>query len=194
MLPEEDGCEIRAERRPEVDFRPFCSSDADTIAGWVFDELELHWLAPSMEPPLTPFKVKEWQQSGGEAFVFVSQNVGVPIAYGELNPFVGQNGDFWIGHCVVAPDFRGRRIGRAFVHALLAEAFDHRWASRVSLIVFPDNAAALACYRHAGFRDVGREAHMFVDGISEQLLRLEVTRREYRARLQWPQKGRLEGH
>ena len=51
---------------------------------------------------------------------------------------------------IVAPDRRGRGIGRLFVGRLAdrarASGFGEVW-----IRVVPTNAAALACYAHAGF-------------------------------------------
>ena len=84
-------------------------------------------------------------------------------------------GHLWLGHLVVRPDQRGKGAGQVLVRALLAYASERHLASRVSLIVFPDNTAALKCYRRVGFTIVGEEYHQFGDvGPRRRLLRLEI--------------------
>ncbi len=150
---------------------------APSIARWVQAEQQLRWLAPSTRPPLTAEKVLRWKKSGGEAFVLVNSGKGSPLGYGEINPMGQGDGYVWLGHVVVRPDRRGQGLGSFLLRALLAEAFERQNATRVALIVFPDNHAALRCYRRAGFGLSGEEFHQFHrEGSTHRLLRLEITR------------------
>lgn len=156
--------------------RPFDPRYATVIAQWVKTEEELRWLAPSTQGPLTAAKVTGWIKSGGVAIVLIGEGDTPPIGYGELNPMHGETDHVWLGHVVIHPDHRGRATGQAFVRALLDHAFTRFSAKRVSLIVFPDNTAALRCYRRVGFRHVGEECHRFGDtGPKHRLLRLEIS-------------------
>ena len=156
---------------------PFRVWQAPIIARWVKSEQQLLWLAPSTLPPLTAEKVAAWKRPGGEAFVLAMGRGDAPAGYGELNPMRSGCGDLWLGHVIVRPDLRGRGVGTFLSRALLSEAFGQRGANRVSLIVFPDNLAALRCYRRAGFIPAGEEHHQFggADG-THRLLRLEIAR------------------
>jgi len=156
---------------------PFRVWQAPIIARWVKSEEELRWLAPSTPPPLTAEKVAAWKRPGGEAFVLAMGGDDAPAGYGELNPMRSGCGDLWLGHLIVRPDLRGRGVGTFLSRALLSEAFEQRGADRVSLIVFPDNLAALRCYRRAGFITAGEEHHQFGGaGSTHRLLRLEIAR------------------
>lgn len=156
---------------------PFQSWHAPTIARWVQTPQQLRWLAPGTSPPLTAEKIMGWHKSGGTAFVLVKGGEGPPWGYGEINPMPGGGGHVWLGHVIVRPDQRGRGLGSYLLRALLAEAFERQNATRVALIVFPDNLAALRCYRRAGFNLSGEEHHQFGNaGPTHRLLRLEVTR------------------
>jgi len=109
--------------------------------------------------------------------VLVNGVDGSPLGYGEINPMGGGGGDVWLGHVIVRPDRRGRGMGTFLLRSLLAESFERRNATRVALIVFPDNLAALRCYRRVGFRLAGEEFHRFGGGgPAQRLLRLEITR------------------
>jgi len=81
----------------------------------------------------------------------------------------GEPDHLWLGHVVVAPSHRNLGYGRRFVEALLERAFTGLGARQVSLVVFPDNTAALRCYRRTGLRVLG-----------EQHARFETTRRRHR--------------
>jgi RimJ/RimL family protein N-acetyltransferase len=156
---------------------PFRVSQAPIIVRWVNSEQQLRWLAPSTPPPLTAEKVAAWKRPGGEALVLAMGRDDAPAGYGELNPMRSGGGDLWLGHVIVRPDLRGRGVGTFLSRALLSEAFEQRGANRVSLIVFPDNLAALRCYRRAGFITAGEEQHQFGGaGPTHRLLRLEIAR------------------
>jgi len=158
--------------------RRYAPSDAAHVARWVRTPQELHQLAPAASWPLTPRIVHEWIRSDGHVFVLpVSPDDG-PAAYGELNPMRDRSDHWWIGHLIVAPEQRGKGFGSRMVRLLLREAFDGIGANRVSLIVFPENKAAIRCYRSVGFREIGFEMHDFGDSRSqERLMRLEINKR-----------------
>ncbi|MBI4717370.1 MAG: GNAT family N-acetyltransferase [Planctomycetes bacterium] len=147
------------------------------IAAWVGTAPELRWLAPSSALPLTAEKVVAWRKPGGHAMVWTRDTAEVPAAYAELNPMRDAPDHWWMGHVIVSPQLRGRGMGTAFVRALLNEAFTELLASRVSLVVFPENRIAIACYRRAGFTAIGEEYHRFSEESPYlRLLRLEARR------------------
>ena len=162
----------------QLRLRPFDPLYAAQISQWVETEEQLRWLAPSTQPPLTAAKVVGWTKPGGEAFLLTREGDAKPIGYGELNPMRGTVGHLWLGHVVVRPDQRDRGAGQALVRALLDRAFNTLLAGRVSLIVFPDNVAALQCYRRVGFALMGEEYHRFGGaGPKHRLFRLEIKAR-----------------
>lgn len=71
------------------------------------------------------------------------------VAFGQALPRVGSR--MHLARVIVRPDARGRGVGRALVEALLARARDSS-ASRVTLHVYRDNAAAIGLYTDLGFR------------------------------------------
>jgi ribosomal protein S18 acetylase RimI-like enzyme len=166
------NCEIDADG---LHLAPFKPGYAAVVVGWVRTEDELRRLAPSTPPPLTAEKVSRWRKVGGEALVAFENRDSCPVAYGELNSMRYESGHLWLGHVIVDPARRGRGIGRRFVASLLNEAFFERAARKVSLIVFPDNAAAVRCYESIGFCRAGEEHHRFAaGGPLQRLLRLEI--------------------
>jgi len=149
---------------------------ASTVAGWVRTRNDLRWLAPSTAPPLTAGKVLGWLRPGGQAFSLVEGADALPAGYGELNPMRSDANHLWLGHIIVRPDLRGQGLGRAFVRSMMEHAFDQLGTNRISLIVFPDNATAVACYLGIGFKLVGEERHQFGGcGPEEPMLRMEIS-------------------
>ena len=161
---------------------PFTRLYAPTVASWVESDEELRWLAPSTPPPLTAAKVAAWLQPGRRAYLLTQEGDATPVGYAELNPMRRDANHLWIGHVIMRPDRRGRRLGQYFVRRLVANAFTRDTVTRVSLIVFPDNTQALECYRRVGFTIAGEEHHRFLDsGPEERMLRLEVRPTDFRS-------------
>ena len=161
---------------------PFTSLFGDLIATWVRCDDDLRWLAPGTLPPLTSEKIVAWKKPGGSAWMGFEGRSKNPVCYGELNPMRLEADHYWIGHVVVDPHLRSCGLGRKFVRLLLAEAFEARGAQKVSLVVFPQNLAAVHCYQSCGFELVGDESHRFTPGgVKERLLRLETRPPELRS-------------
>ena len=151
----------------------FESHHAQAIADWVETEEMLRWVAPSTVPPLTAEKVAGWKKPEGEAWVLVDTDETTPLGYGELNPMRREPRHLWLGHIIVRPDLRGRGLGKMLVQHLLDRARSQYHAVLVSLIVFPDNTDAIACYRQAGFQLVREESHSFGGGPKHRLFRFQ---------------------
>jgi RimJ/RimL family protein N-acetyltransferase len=156
---------------------PFDKLMAPIVAAWARDPHELFWLAPKTYPPLTAAKVVGWPGSDGCPLLFYRDGIVEPIGYLELNPMPGEREHLWLGHCVVAPARRGSGLGEVMINLVLEEAFQTRKAARVSLVVFPDNIAAIRCYRACGFTEVGEQVKYFpTTGRQHRMLQMSVTR------------------
>lgn len=139
--------------------RPFEVHRAASVASWIRSDEELFHLAPSTIAPLTAGKVVGWTRGHGHALSLCLDEAAV--GYAELNPMADDPDHYWLGHVIIDPEQRGSGLGSHFVRALLAHAFDTLAARRVSLVVFPDNVAAVRCYHSAGMRRTGFERHRF---------------------------------
>ncbi len=156
---------------------PFDPRGAPIVASWVRTRREAYWLAPQTAPPITAADVLRWRRPRGCPLELRRAGDDRLLGYGEVNLLNADRRAYWLGHVIVAPDQRGRGLGRRLTHLLLAHAFEVCGARRVSLVVFPENRAAVACYRAAGMIDEGVETHYFEAwGRSERLLRLGASR------------------
>lgn len=165
--------DIRAVREPGCRLVEFDPAWAEHVVRWVRDERESYWLAPKSTPPLTAREILGWRKPDHHPYMLVLPARAAPIAYGELNRLSGARRCYWLGHLIVDPEYRGQGWGVALTRALLDEAFQQRGARRVTLIVFPENTRAVACYRAAGLREDGHEWHTFTaHGRRECLIRM----------------------
>lgn len=155
---------------------PFDRTQAEEVVSWAPSPREMFWLAPKTRPPLTADKLRRWLGPGREPLQLVTP-ANELVAYGELNTLDAAAAHYWLGHLVVRPTLRGRGVGRVLTERLLHRAFTRYAARRVSLVVFPENHAAVACYRAAGFSDVAVEEH-YVRAYARtiHLLRMTATR------------------
>ena len=164
---------------PGLRLQRFTQEFAPAVASWVPLPDELFHLAPQTPPPLTPDKVISWTRGDVNAYLLRSAEL-CPLAYGELNPMPREAAHLWIGHFIVAPEHRRQGLGEAFLRLLLDEAFVARGTAAVSLVVFPDNEAAIRCYRKVGFQDVGAQPRFFpVTGRRHALRHYRIARSAY---------------
>lgn len=130
---------------------PFTADQAQVVAGWVRNADEADRWCSRAEHPFPADVVRGWStQDDVAAYLLVDGER--PVGYGEVWSD-DEEDEAELARILVAPGERGRGVGRALTRALAARAgFDD-----VFLRVRPDNAAALATYRKAGFADVAAE-------------------------------------
>lgn len=161
---------------------PFDVMMAATVAGWARTAQELFWLAPKTAPPLTPAKVVAWAGPQSCPLLLFRDGSADPLGYLELNPMPVEAAHYWIGHCVLHPHHRSIGLGQRMVGLALDLAFQHHRARRVSLVVFPDNTAAIRCYRNAGFVGAGDQIKYFqTTGRQHRMLQMTIDRSRYAA-------------
>ena len=128
-----------------MELRPYEDGDAAVVAGWAGTPEDCwRWCS---RRSVTAADVAGWAaQPDVRAYGLVDG--GELVAYGEL--WVDDHeSEVELARLVVAPDRRGRGVGRRLVGALVGEALRHHPA--VFMRVHPDNAAALRSYTGAGF-------------------------------------------
>jgi len=161
---------------------PFDKVMAFVVAQWAQDDRELFWLAPKTTHPLTATKVVAWPGPDGQSILFHQDDLVEPLGYLELNPMPGQTLHAWVGHCILRPEQRGMGLGTRMVRLALKVAFVRRRMNRVSLVVFPDNIAAIYCYRSVGFLDAGEQTKYFHrTGREHRMLQMTIDLGRYRS-------------
>lgn len=159
----------------ECRLQTFHPGYAGLVVSWVVDPREAYWLAPRSRPPLTVSSVLEWLGPGRQSFLLLEAGQGQPVGYGEINALDVRARRYWLGHLIIDPERRGRGLGAALTRLLLERAFRDLRAREVSLVVFPENAAAIGSYRAAGMYDDGEEIHDFPSyGLRARMLRMAI--------------------
>lgn len=139
---------------PEPVPSPFAATDAPHVAAWPRDARELSAWCGRQDFPLPPSAVTAWQALPYVRSV-VLRDAERPCAYGEL--WIDEDlGEVELARLIVAPDARGRGVGRRLTRVLLDRARE-TGLSQVFLRVAPTNEAAVRCYVSVGFRRVAPE-------------------------------------
>jgi RimJ/RimL family protein N-acetyltransferase len=133
---------------PLVAFDP---AHAPTVASWaVGDDVVRAWCA--LEGDAVPADVVAGWSKADDVEAFVYGDPGdAPVAYGELW-LDDEEGEVELARLLVAPERRGRGVGRALVTALVEQARRaHPELPAVILRVRPENEQAIRAYAAAGF-------------------------------------------
>jgi ribosomal protein S18 acetylase RimI-like enzyme len=141
---------------------PFDETQAGVVLGWIRTRQEADRWASAGHRDLEAALLREWH-SDPDVRPFVCVEDGLLVGYGEVWDDAEAD-EAELARIVVAPDRRGEGVGRRLVELLVEQAraagFDDVW-----LRVVPDNAAAIACYRGAGFiRATAEEETAFNEG------------------------------
>ncbi len=136
-----------------ITVRPATLDDVDALVAILVEVAgEGRWIGTE-----APFDVERRRQrmvediEGDDAIVLVAEAGGEPV--GHLGLHLARYGVADLG-MVVAPAWRGRRVGTA----LMAEAVERARAAgahKIALQVWPHNAAAIALYERFGFQREG---------------------------------------
>jgi ribosomal-protein-alanine N-acetyltransferase len=134
-----------------VSLKPFDAARSELVASWaVGDEVVRAWCAA--EGDRVPSDVVAgWSQADDVEAYLLTDETGDPLAYGELW-LDEEEGEVELARLLVAPQHRGRGVGRILTRALTGRAREtHPELPAVILRVRPDNEQAIRCYAGAGF-------------------------------------------
>ncbi len=128
--------------------RPFDEQHAEPVLGWARTPEEAMAWASVPFLRLRPSLFDVWH-SEPDVEPYVGLLSDELCSYGELWED-RERDEAELGRIIVAPRRRGFGVGRRFVSLLVAEAAA-RGFSAIWVRAVPENAAARACYRAAGF-------------------------------------------
>ena len=131
---------------------PFRAAHAREVAGWAATVEEARrWGGQAVVWPVAASVFSAWHADPGvRPFVLIRS--GELLGYGEVW-IDEEEREVELGRIIVRPERRGQGLGRLLVTLLLGQAAQTGYQAAF-VRVAPGNAAALACYRRAGFTPV----------------------------------------
>jgi ribosomal protein S18 acetylase RimI-like enzyme len=135
-----------------VEFR---ASDASEVARWPasIEEVRL-WAGSAGGWPVDASVFRRWHEDP-DVKPYVLHDGEVPVGYGELWIDEAER-EVELARIIVDPDDRGSGVGKRLVGMLLERAALSSLPDAFVRVV-PENGAAVACYRGAGFSPVPEE-------------------------------------
>ncbi|UZP65823.1 GNAT family N-acetyltransferase [Desulfovibrio mangrovi] len=158
--------------------RPVEPADLPLICTFPQSAQELCYMFPIGTYPLTVEQLEEAIARRSDATVALLQ--GKVVAFANFYEWE-TGGRCSIGNVVVAPEARGRGVGRFMVTTMIETAFTRHNASEVSLFCFNHNTAGLLLYPSMGFRPVAIEERTNWDGQRIASIRMRLLREAYEA-------------
>jgi ribosomal protein S18 acetylase RimI-like enzyme len=135
------------DRHHSLELRPFRQDDGPAVMSFIRTAEDAANWASLEEVPEEALLARWHADPDVHAFTLVVD--GVPAGYGEI--WVdGAEDETELARIVIDPARRCRGLGRQLTRLLAAEAARHGLAE-TWLRVVPGNAAAISCYRAAGF-------------------------------------------
>ncbi|MCZ7556458.1 MAG: GNAT family N-acetyltransferase [Bacteroidia bacterium] len=142
---------------PHLFLYPFEATHAELLADWVPDKRTLlAFGGEGLTLPLTAEQLvassdPDDPKSDRRLYSVSSRDVGMLAGHGEILDIDHTARSGRLARVLLAPMFRGAGFGHELVALLCTAAFDIVELREVTLRVFEDNAAAIACYDRAGF-------------------------------------------
>ena len=119
-------------------------------------------------------------RQGKPSFLILRGEDGLPAGFCELSRVDRAARSATLGIFIGEAACRGRGLGRAALDALLGYAFGPLGLHSVWLDTWAGNTAALALYRGAGFREIGRRRQAWpLDGRLYDLIYMDLLAAEY---------------
>lgn len=125
-------------------------AEADELMGWFDDESSVRsWGGPRFRYPFDTHLFRDDLRIREIPSYAVLNDSGCMVAFGQCYDKLGRG---HLARLVVAPDWRGQRIGEVLIRKVIAKEALHHGYTEFSLYVYDANEAAIRCYRRAGFK------------------------------------------
>jgi [ribosomal protein S18]-alanine N-acetyltransferase len=140
-----------------VSIRLPVAADYAAIAAWIPDAAACaRWAGPQLPYPFDPAQLPELLQVRPGASYVLCQGDADVLGFGQYR--LRQPGVAHLCRIVVAPEARGRGLGKILCRLLMEEASQTNGARAATLRVYRDNPAARAVYAGLGFVEVDPES------------------------------------
>lgn len=142
-----------------MNLRPLKNCDIPTIAGWLTDETMMHkWCANEFTTfPLTADALRAYfdaRRDRDDYFEFCAFDGSELLGHFILEFTDESKKEMWLGFVILAPEKRGKGLGKELVRLAVRYAFTIAGAEKMTLAVFKNNPAAMHVYESLGFRQV----------------------------------------
>lgn len=135
---------------------PARPSDFLALSAWIPDAVAcMRWAGPGMPFPFAPEALEDLLGARERPSYGLWED-GALVAFGQH--WVLTPGRVHLGRILVAPEARGRGLGRVLCRRLMAEAVRATGAQVLTLRVYRDNTVAQALYASLGFQPVPAES------------------------------------
>jgi len=133
---------------------------------------ELYFLFPKATYPLTPeqLRISIEQRFGSTVVLDQGQVCGFANLYA-MRP----TGACAIGNVIVAPDARGKGVGKYLVETMIRSAFHEHGAHSVQIACFNGNVSGLLLYQKLGFEPYMIEPRLDHNGRRVALVRMRLS-------------------
>ncbi|WP_211470681.1 GNAT family N-acetyltransferase [Collimonas humicola] len=140
-----------------VSLRLPVAADYAVIAGWIADAAACaRWAGPQLAYPFDPAQLPRLLQVQAGASYVLRQGDADILGFGQYR--LRQPGVAHLCRIVIAPQARGRGLGKILCSLLLEEAVRAYGVNAATLRVYRDNPAARAIYAGLGFVEVEAES------------------------------------
>ncbi len=148
------------------------ADDVPLICTFPQDEEELFFLLPKATYPLTPEQLSRAIERRFDSTVVLLDDR--PCAF--ANFYVREpRGTCAIGNVVVAPEARGKGVGRYLIETMVRTALVKHRAAEVRISCFNRNVAGIMLYAKLGFAPFAVEARIDKGGSRVALLHMRLT-------------------
>jgi RimJ/RimL family protein N-acetyltransferase len=133
-------------------------NDYAAIASWIPDAVACaRWAGPRMPFPFAVRDLPELlRMPEGRSRVLGQADRQPALGFGQY--WVNRPGEVHLGRIIVAPEERGRGLGKQLCRLLMKEAVLQTGAEALTLRVYRDNPAAQAVYAGLGFQPLEAES------------------------------------
>lgn len=167
--------------RGPVALRPVTPKDAALYARWMHDPFVTRNYGGA-DVDFTEEMARGFftGRQGRPSFLILQGADGPPVGFCELSGINRAARSATLGIFIGEAACRGRGLGRAALDALLGYGFGPLGLNSVWLDTWEGNTAALALYRGAGFRQIGRRRQAWpLDGRLYDLVYMDLLAQEY---------------
>lgn len=156
-----------------LSYRPVQDQDISLICQFPQNEIELFFMYPKATYPLTYDQLKAAIEQRWESTVIL---LDVAVS-GFANFYICEPGvKCSIGNVIIAPDKRGKGVGKYLVETMVQLAVQNYQAKEIHISCFNQNVAGLLLYSRCGFTPFAVEERVDKEGNRMALIHMRLIR------------------